>query len=81
MQLAEDHDLRQYLRKNHENLNWQKKLVLLLKKSFQDLKRYMNQILISDNYNELYIIDLGLCKPISSYIDLMKKVYPSKGKI
>ncbi|GET53730.1 kinase-like domain-containing protein [Rhizophagus irregularis DAOM 181602=DAOM 197198] len=32
-------------------------------------------ILISDDYNEIYIIDLGLCKPIQNSDDKIDKVY------
>ncbi|POG65856.1 kinase-like domain-containing protein [Rhizophagus irregularis DAOM 181602=DAOM 197198] len=32
-------------------------------------------ILISDNYNELFIIDLGLCKPISDLQDSDNEIY------
>ncbi|RIA95400.1 kinase-like domain-containing protein, partial [Glomus cerebriforme] len=32
-------------------------------------------ILISDNYNEAYIIDLGLCKPVSDIQDSIERKY------
>jgi serine/threonine protein kinase len=62
-----------------EKFNWQNKLQLL-KKIILGLKVihesnlthgdfHDGNILISDNYNELFIIDLGLCKPISDLQD------------
>src|SRR6266496_3232969 len=63
---------------------WQDKLQLL-KKIILGLKVihesnlahgdfHDGNILMSDNYNELFIIDLGLCKPISDLQDSDKKV-------
>ncbi|RGB44227.1 kinase-like domain-containing protein, partial [Rhizophagus diaphanus] len=63
---------------------WQEKLQLL-KKVILGLKVihesnlthgdfHDGNILISDNYNELFIIDLGLCKPISDLQDSDNKV-------
>jgi serine/threonine protein kinase len=56
------------------NFNWQSKLQLL-KKIILGLKVihesnlthgdfHDGNILISDDYNEIFIIDLGLCKPV-----------------
>jgi serine/threonine protein kinase len=71
---AEQGSLRKYL-SDIEKFNWQDKLQLLKKivlglKVIHELNLthgdfHDGNILISDNYNELFIIDLGLCKPIS----------------
>jgi serine/threonine protein kinase len=66
------------------NFNWQNKLQLL-KKIILGLKVihesnlthgdfHDGNILMSDNYNEVFIIDLGLCKPISDLQDSNNKV-------
>jgi serine/threonine protein kinase len=69
---------------NINNFNWQNKLQLL-KKIILGLKVihesnlihgdfHDGNILMSDNYNEVFIIDLGLCKPISDLQDSNNKV-------
>ncbi|RGB30197.1 kinase-like domain-containing protein [Rhizophagus diaphanus] len=73
--------------KHHYNFKfkWQTKLQLL-KKIILGLKViheselthcdfHDGNILISDDYNEIYIIDLGLCKPIQNSDDKIDKVY------
>jgi serine/threonine protein kinase len=67
------------------NFNWQNKLQLL-KKIILGLKVihesnlthgdfHDGNILMSDNYNEVFIIDLGLCKPISDLQDSNNEIY------
>ncbi|CAB5384385.1 unnamed protein product [Rhizophagus irregularis] len=70
---------------NIVKFKWQTKLQLL-KKIISGLKIiheselthcdfHDGNILISDDYNEIYIIDLGLCKPIQNSDDKIDKVY------
>ncbi|CAB4411396.1 unnamed protein product [Rhizophagus irregularis] len=70
---------------NIVKFKWQTKLQLL-KKIISGLKVihesdlthcdfHDGNILISDDYNEIYIIDLGLCKPIQNSDDKIDEVY------
>ena len=78
MSYAKEGSLRKCL-SNIVKFKWQDKLQLL-KKIILGLKvihqsnlahcdLHDGNILISDNYNEIYIIDLGLCKPVSNSQD------------
>ncbi|POG73186.1 kinase-like domain-containing protein, partial [Rhizophagus irregularis DAOM 181602=DAOM 197198] len=78
MSYAKKGSLRKCL-SNIIKLKWQEKLQLL-KKIILGLKVihesnlthgdfHDGNILVSDNYNEIFIIDLGLCKPISEIQD------------
>ncbi|CAB5384552.1 unnamed protein product [Rhizophagus irregularis] len=70
---------------NIVKFKWQTKLQLLkniilgLKVIHESELTYCDfhdgNILISDDYNEIYIIDLGLCKPIQNSNDKIDKVY------
>src|SRR6266540_7317351 len=84
MSYAKEGSLKNYLPKV-VNLNWYDKL-RLLEKIILGLKTihesnlihcdlHDGNILISDNHDELFITDLGLCKPINSSINDNDKVY------